>query len=90
MKILAVCGMGLGSSLMLRMTVEDVLKEEGIKGKVEVKDLGSAKSETADYIVASEEIAKKIKDHKATVIAINNMTSKEEVREKLISQIKNK
>lgn len=87
MKILSVCGNGLGSSLILKMAVEKVLKSENIKAKVEVSDLGNAKGLDADYIVASPEIAERLKDHKSTVIAIKNMMDKEEIREKLISQI---
>lgn len=87
MKILSVCGNGLGSSLILKMAVEKVLKSENIKAKVEVSDLGNAKGLDADYIVASPEIAERLKDHKATVIAIKNMMDKNEIKEKLISQI---
>lgn len=87
MKILSVCGNGLGSSLILKMAVEKVLKSENIKANVVVSDLGNAKGLAADYIVASPEIAERLKDHKATVIAIKNMMDKNEIKEKLISQI---
>ncbi|HKL41287.1 MAG TPA: PTS sugar transporter subunit IIB [Clostridia bacterium] len=87
MKILSVCGNGLGSSLILKMAVEKVLKSEDIKANVVVSDLGNAKGLDADYIVASPEIAERLKDHKATVIAIKNMMDKNEIKEKLISQI---
>jgi PTS system ascorbate-specific IIB component len=87
MKILSVCGNGLGSSLILKMAVEKVLKSENIKANVVVSDLGNAKGLDADYIVASPEIAERLKEHKATVIAIKNMMDKNEIKEKLISQI---
>jgi PTS system ascorbate-specific IIB component len=87
MKILSVCGNGLGSSLILKMAVEKVLKSENIKANVEVSDLGNAKGLSADYIVASPEIAERLKDHKATVISIKNMMDKKEIKEKLISQM---
>jgi len=90
MKILAVCGNGLGSSLILKMATEKVLKNEGIKAKIEVTDLGNAKGLQADYIVASPEIANRLKDHSATVISIKNMMDKDEIKEKLVSIIKNK
>jgi PTS system ascorbate-specific IIB component len=87
MKILSVCGNGLGSSLILKMAVEKVLKSENIKANVVVSDLGNAKGLDADYIVASPEIAERLKDHKATVVSIKNMMDKNEIKEKLISQI---
>ena len=90
MKILSVCGNGLGSSLILKMAAEKVLKGEGIKAKVEVSDLGNAKGLDVDYIIASPEIANNLREHKATVIAIENMTDKKEIKEKLIGSINNK
>lgn len=35
MKILTVCGNGIGSSLMLAMKIEELCKEEGIDAQVE-------------------------------------------------------
>ncbi|EPD6333780.1 hypothetical protein ACS5NX_000867 [Klebsiella oxytoca] len=34
MKILTVCGLGMGSSLILKMNVEAVLKQHGIQASV--------------------------------------------------------
>ncbi|MCK8817121.1 PTS sugar transporter subunit IIB [Natroniella sulfidigena] len=84
MKILAVCGMGLGSSLMLKMGVEKVLKAEGIEGTVEVSDVSSAKGEKADVIVAAPEIAEQLEGHSARVITIKNMADKNEIKEKIM------
>ncbi|GAB6137945.1 PTS sugar transporter subunit IIB [Halanaerobaculum tunisiense] len=87
MKILAVCGMGLGSSLMLRMAAEKVLDQEGIEGTVEVKDTSSAKGEDADIIIAAPDIAEQLEGHSAEVIAIKNMTDKDEIKEKIMGYI---
>jgi PTS system ascorbate-specific IIB component len=87
MRILAVCGMGLGSSLMLRMGVEKVLKAEGIEGTVEVSDVSSAKGEKADIIVAAPEIAEQLGGHSAKVVAIKNMADKNEIKEKIMEYI---
>jgi len=83
MRVLTVCGMGLGSSLILKMNVEKIMEEEGIKGTVEVKDLSSIQGERADFIFASEEIAGKI-EHPAEVISIKNMTDKNEIKKKVL------
>lgn len=83
MRVLAVCGMGLGSSLILKMNIEKTMDQEGIKGSVEVKDLSSIQGEQADFIFASEEIAKKI-EHPAQVISVKNLTDKKEIKEKLV------
>lgn len=42
MKILAVCGFGVGSSMVLKFTIEKALAELGIEAEVENTDLTSA------------------------------------------------
>ncbi|TLQ03856.1 PTS sugar transporter subunit IIB [Pediococcus stilesii] len=51
MKILAVCQSGLGSSFMVQMNVQQVLKDENVKEDIEVdhSDVGSATADSADY-----------------------------------------
>ena len=54
MKIACVCAMGLGSSLILRMTVETALKQLHMKDvEVEVVDTSTARGSQADIIVSS-------------------------------------
>ena len=42
MKILTVCGNGIGSSLMLAMKIEEICKENGIAASVESTEIGRA------------------------------------------------
>lgn len=90
MKILAVCGMGFGSSMVLRMTIESVLKEEGIQASVATSDISSAKSETADVIVTSDEFSDLLADMKVPIITVKNYVDKGEMKEKLIPVLNNK
>ena len=84
MKILAVCGMGLGSSLMLRMQVESALKDLGVTGvSVEVADVGTAGGAGADIIVTSPQFAPILTNAAAKVVAIQNYMDKKEVTEKI-------
>lgn len=84
MKILAVCGMGFGSSMVLRMTIESVLRESGIKADVATSDIGMAKSEPADVIVTSSEFSKLLMDKNVPIIEIKNYVDKQEMKEKLL------
>ncbi|MDQ0338775.1 PTS system ascorbate-specific IIB component [Caldalkalibacillus uzonensis] len=79
MKIVTVCGMGLGSSLMLKMTVEKVLKEKGIKATVETCDFSAVSGVEADIILTNAEFAKQINHAQAKVAAVRNIASQEEV-----------
>ena len=60
MKVVTVCGMGFGTSLMLLMSVKESGRKYGITVEGEATDLGSYKGKSCDLIVASSEIAKQI------------------------------
>ena len=51
LKVLAVCGLGMGTSLILRMTAETALKRMGIRSEVTSTDISTARSTTADVLV---------------------------------------
>ncbi|WP_077614357.1 PTS sugar transporter subunit IIB [Caenibacillus caldisaponilyticus] len=89
MKILCVCGLGQGTSLILRMNVETVLNELGVTADVEHMDVSSASSMQADYIITNSELAKSLGDHDATIILVENYFDQEEIKtalEKHLSQ----
>jgi len=52
LRVLTVCGVGMGSSLILKMTAEKALAELGVPARVEHGDLGSARGAGADVILA--------------------------------------
>lgn len=49
--VLAVCGLGMGTSLILRMTSETVFARLGLAAQVEHTDLSSARSSSADILI---------------------------------------
>ena len=85
MKILAVCGMGLGSSLILRMQVEKAAKALGIKAEVEMADITTAKAlaPKADIIITSKELAARIGEVDAKIVLITNYMDLDEMTTKL-------
>lgn len=88
MKIVTVCGMGFGTSLMLKMTIQDILAENGISAEVDAWDLGSVKGRTADLFVASEDMKSNFKDVEGEIVFIKNLTDTNEIREKILNAIK--
>jgi PTS system ascorbate-specific IIB component len=84
-KILAVCGMGLGSGLLLRMQAEKALKELGLTADLEVADIGTARAlaSTADIIITSEELAQQLGAVKPIVVTISNFIDLREMVAKL-------
>ena len=74
MKILTVCGNGIGSSLMLAMKIEELCKEEGIDAQVESSDFNSAQGKNVDLIVTHKNLydrAKMVSGNKE-IITIEN------------------
>lgn len=85
MKILAVCGMGLGSGLLLRMQAEKALRKLGRTADLEVTDIGTARAlaASADLILTSDELAQQLGPVKARVVTISNFVDLAEMVEKL-------
>jgi PTS system ascorbate-specific IIB component len=83
MKILAVCGLGMGTSLILRMNIEEVLAAEGVSAEVEHSDASSANGEKCDYIVTTREIAGSLTNPQGEIIILDNFIDKDEIRKVL-------
>ncbi|MCP1223316.1 PTS sugar transporter subunit IIB [Sebaldella sp. S0638] len=79
MKVLTVCGLGMGTSLILKMNVESILNENKVKANIEHMDVSAAKSTDADLIVTSYELAGNLEGHKAKLVVIKNFFDKEEI-----------
>lgn len=88
LRVLAVCGFGVGTSLILRMNIESVLKSKGIVAEVTNSDLMTATSIETDIIFTSEELYNQIKKTaKVPIVVITNFMSKKEIEEKGIIEI---
>lgn len=81
--ILTVCGVGSGSSLILRMYVEDVLEELGVRYSVQAGQVSESKGSKADIILCSPEFFGITQGATAKVIQISNFTDKDEIRNEL-------
>ncbi|MDN5342989.1 PTS sugar transporter subunit IIB [Oceanotoga sp. DSM 15011] len=82
-KVMAVCGFGVGSSMILKMKIDEVAKSNGIDAEVFTSDVGSASSTTCDLVFTSEELGESLKEKmNVPVIIINNFLNKKEVEEK--------
>jgi ascorbate PTS system EIIB component len=85
-KIQAVCGFGCGSSLFLRMKIQDILKEQNLEAEVFCGDIGTCTSVQCDAIFTSTELAEQIMKRTAIpVITISNFMNKAEIQEKTLS-----
>lgn len=84
MKFLAVCGFGVGSSMVLKMTLEKVARKMGIDAEVENTDLSTAKGAQVDAIFTSQELADELRTGaRSAVIPIKRYMDANEVEEAL-------
>lgn len=83
MKIMVVCGNGLGSSFIMEMNVKKALSEMGKSASVDHTDLASAKSEQADVFIGAADIIGQLNDGKRTLVSLENMMSIPEIKTKL-------
>lgn len=91
MKILAVCGFGVGSSMILRMSLEKVFKQMGIDAEVENTDINDARGTRCDAIFTSEELLQEIKSTVTTpVYAVKKYMDLVEVKSAVEKFIKEK
>jgi ascorbate PTS system EIIB component len=79
MKILCVCGFGMGSSLILKMSVEKAMKELGIPCEVQHEAAGMISGAAVDIIVASLDFQDELSDHDNTVF-VKNIVNVPEVK----------
>ena len=87
MRIATLCGMGFGTSMMLKLFIDDILKAEGIKAQVMSWDLGSYKGQDADIIVAPTDMKSHLKSSDKKIVLIQNLVDKAEIKAKVLEAI---
>ena len=81
--ILTVCGVGSGSSLILRMYTEDVLEDLGIRYTISAGQASEARGTNADIVMCAPEFSSVCQGSPAKVVVVKSFTNKEEIRKAL-------
>ena len=88
-KIMIVCGFGLGSSMVLKMTLDDVLIEEGIDGvETFCADSYTAHGQDYDMVFCSPEWEYLFEETDKPKVVVTNFLSHDEIREKGLDTVK--
>ncbi|TCJ14823.1 PTS sugar transporter subunit IIB [Rubrobacter taiwanensis] len=88
LRVLTVCGVGMGSSLMLRMTAESALQDLGVSAKVEATDASSARSMQADVIIGQGMHTEMFEGAAPVVLTVSNFMDKEALKSQLAAALK--
>ncbi|EOI6456088.1 PTS sugar transporter subunit IIB [Yersinia enterocolitica] len=85
MKITVVCGNGLGTSLMMEISIKNILKELAVNAEVDHVDLGSAKGTPSDIFIGTKDIADQLVAQAVggKIVALDNMIDKIAMKERL-------
>lgn len=88
MKIIAVCGMGIGTSVLLKMNAEKVLTQLGIDATVEATDMKTAReSSDAEVILTTPDLAQLMTGLQAKIITIDHFFDLEEIAKKMSASL---
>jgi len=91
MKILAVCGFGCGSSMILKMSIDKAASLLGVSVESEISDVSSARGTPCDAIFTSEELEGTLKSgSKTPVYAVKHYLDVNAVKTVLEQFIKDK
>jgi PTS system ascorbate-specific IIB component len=83
LKVFAVCGMGLGTSNILKSRLKEALNNQGVDYSLEISDASSIAGQDAHIIFTSDELAEKLRNKNAKVVIIKNFTDRKEIGEKV-------
>lgn len=88
MRIATLCGMGFGTSMMLKLFIDEILKAENIKAEVIPWDLGTFKGQQADIIVAPKDMEISLRSVDGKVVLIRNLIDKAEIKTKILEAVR--
>jgi len=86
-KVLAACGNGMGSSLIIKMKIEKVLKDMGLEFNVHHASVGQAKSDAKnfDLVLVGKSFVNEfnVTGSKTKVVGLVNLLSEDEIKTKV-------
>lgn len=87
LKIVTVCGAGVGSSMMMRLFTQQILTAEGIEAEIDASDIGSVSPNNYDILITTSDFADALRESSAKIIRIDNMMDKEYLKNQLLETI---
>jgi PTS system ascorbate-specific IIB component len=87
LEVVTVCGVGMGTSLILRMTAESVFKDLGVRAHVTAMDVSSALGMHPDIVIGQSMHTSEFEGRAPIVVAVDNFIDKEEMRSKLAAAL---
>ncbi|AMC94347.1 PTS ascorbate transporter subunit IIB [Erysipelothrix larvae] len=87
---LVCCRAGMGSSMLLKIKVDQVIKEKGYPIKTEHGNLDSLVGFKGDLVITMDDLTAELSGKVPYALGIRNIVNKEEINEKLEEFLKTK
>ncbi|WP_338215895.1 PTS sugar transporter subunit IIB [Lacticaseibacillus salsurivasis] len=87
MRVLTVCGAGVGTSLMEKMFAEDILSGAGVDAQVDNADISSATPNDYDVVITTSMFAEMLPATSAQVIIHDNIMDQTSLKQKLLAAL---
>jgi len=84
MRALIACRTGMGSSMMLKIKVDQVLRENNIEMEVTHDDINAVSTFSGDILITMADLVPEMKGRVKYVIGIENLMDKNEIKTKLL------
>ncbi|MGL5123591.1 MAG: PTS sugar transporter subunit IIB [Fusobacteriaceae bacterium] len=89
-KLLAVCGNGMGTSTMMKLKAKSILDKNNIKSQCENCSIGQAKSSIQNYniVISSTHLVKQlVPNNKTIIISLKNILDAKEMEVRLLEAL---
>ncbi|UVD81881.1 PTS sugar transporter subunit IIB [Mycoplasma iguanae] len=86
LKIVAACGNGMGTSMIIKLKVQKICKALGIEADIEALSMGQSKGLTAsvDIIISSTHLSSEFNhNQKAKIVGVKNLMDEKEIESAL-------
>lgn len=83
LKIIAACGNGMGTSMIIKLKLEKIIRDLALDAEVEALSMGQSKALTnsVDFIICSVHLVSEFNPHqRAKIIGVKNLMDENEIR----------
>lgn len=82
-RALIACRAGMGSSVLLKIKIDQVIQENNFPIETEHGNLDSVIGYTGELFISMEDLAEELREHVNYAVGIRNIIDKDEIKEKL-------
>jgi PTS system ascorbate-specific IIB component len=87
LEVITVCGVGMGTSLIMRMTAEEAFKQLGLRAHVTASDASSARGMHADMVIGQAMHTDQFVGLVPVVVTVENFIDKTHMKDRIAAAL---